>query len=205
MAQDSSSAPTIILGLGNPGDDHAGNRHNIGAQCLALFARRHNVKIDTTWPRARIGRGTIDGEEVVLARPRVYMNESGLAATTLLERLNAQPEQLVVLCDELDLPHGKVRIRPQGSTAGHRGLTSIERMILTSDFPRIRIGIGRPYPQEERRTRSREDYEEGIIRWVLGDFTKLEEEVMGPIRERVADALDCLLKEGITVAMNRYN
>ena len=133
------------------------------------------------------------------------MNESGLAATTLLERLNAQPEQLVVLCDELDLPQGKIRIRSKGSTAGHRGLTSIERMILTSDFPRIRIGIGRPFPQEERRTRTREDYEEGIIRWVLGDFTKQEEEVMGPIRQRVADALDCLLNEDITVAMNRYN
>lgn len=169
------------------------------------MARRHKLKLDTTWSRARVGKGTIDGHEVVLARPRVYMNESGLAAVTLLQRVDAEPEQLVVLCDELDLSQGKIRIRPKGSTAGHRGLTSIERFIETSDFPRIRIGIGRPYPQEERRTRSREDYEEGIIRWVLGDFTKQEEEVMGPIRERVADALDCLLREGITVAMNRYN
>lgn len=195
----------MILGLGNPGDDHARNRHNIGTQCLALFARRHNVKLDTTWPRVRVGQGTIDSHEVVLARPRVYMNESGLAAVSLLERLNADPEQLVVLCDELDLPQGRIRIRPKGSTAGHRGLTSIERMIQTSDFPRVRIGIGRPYPQEERRTRSRDDYEEGIIRWVLSDFTTEEEQVMGPMRERVADALDCLIEEGITGAMNRYN
>ncbi len=133
------------------------------------------------------------------------MNESGLAAVSLLDRLQATPDRLVVLCDELDLPQGKIRIRPRGSTAGHRGLTSIQHFIGTNDFPRIRIGIGRPYPQEERRTRSREDYEEGIIRWVLNDFTPAEEECMDLTRERVVDALDCLVANGIAAAMNRFN
>src|SRR5205085_6476159 len=120
----------------------------------------------------RVGQGSVEGLPVVLARPRTFMNESGLAAETLLQRLNAPAERLVALCDELDLPAGKIRIRAAGSTAGHRGLASIEREIMTRDFPRIRIGIGRPYPQSERQSRSKEAYEEGIIRWVLGSFTK---------------------------------
>ena len=147
----------------------------------------------------------MEGHPVVVARPRTFMNESGLAAKSLLERLRLPPDCLVALCDDLDLPQGKMRIRPGGSSAGHRGLTSVEEHLGTRDYIRVRIGIGRPYPQEERRTRSRDDYEEGIIRWVLGDFTKEEEEVMTPTRERVVEAMRCMLLEGVTVAMNRYN
>jgi len=198
-------APWIFLGLGNPGDEHAGDRHNIGAQCVTLFARKHKLKLDTTWRAVRVGQGQVEGTPVVLARPRTYMNESGLAAETLLQRLKAPPERLVALCDDLDLPAGKLRLRAAGSTAGHRGLASIEREIGTREFPRIRIGIGRPYPQTERQTRSKDDYEEGIIRWVLGNFTKAEEELMTLARERVVEAMRCILSDGITPAMNRFN
>ncbi len=197
--------PIVFLGLGNPTEQYAGNRHNVGAQCVALFARKHGLKIDTTWPNVRVGEGWVDGYHVLVARPRTFMNESGLAAATLLRRAGIKPDRLVVLCDELDLPQGRLRLRERGSTAGHRGLSSIEREIHTSDFPRLRIGIGRPYPQDERSRMGKEEYEQGIIRWVLSNFTPDEERVMGPVRERAAKAMYAILADGMERAMNSYN
>lgn len=200
-----ASSPYIILGLGNPGQRYVNNRHNIGAQTVTVFARRHKIAIEESWGEARVGEGAIAGRRVILARSRTYMNESGKAAVSLLRRTKLSPDRLIVLCDQLDLPVGKLRLRPQGSTAGQNGLRSIEQYLGSQDFPRMRIGIGRPDRPFEQTPGARESYEREVVRWVLSPFTAEEEPLAQAMRERAGDALECLLTEGIAVAMNKYN
>ena len=198
-------SPFVILGLGNPGEQYAKNRHNIGGQCVALFARQHGLRLDNTWRLTRAAQGTVAGRPVVLARSRTFMNESGLAASALLRRTKAPADHLIVLCDDLDLPLGTTRLRERGSTGGHKGLNSVAQHLGTQEFPRLRIGIGRPDRPIESTSRSRQAYEEEVMRWVLSEFTHEEEETAQTIRERAGEALLCIMTDGITVAMNRYN
>ena len=206
MTENSELAlPYIILGLGNPGERYVGNRHNIGAQVASVFARRHKIRIEHVWGDARVGEGTVDGRAVIVAHSRTHMNESGKAVLGLQRRTGLAPDRLIVLCDQLDLPLGKMRLREWGSTAGQNGLRSIENQLGSQDFPRLRLGIDRPVRPFEMTLRQREIYEEAVVRWVLSPFSKEEEPAAQELRERACDALDCLLMEGITVAMNRYN
>ena len=204
-AEPDSTAPYIVLGLGNPGEERARNRHNIGAQCVNVLAKRLGVKLDETWGPARIAKATLSDKPVVLARSRTYMNHSGEAAAVLLRRTDAPLSHLIVLHDELDLPLGRLRLRPRGSTAGHNGARSLVQHINSQDFPRIRLGIGRPYEHTDRPDLSREQIEEDVIRWVLANFTPEEERAAQELRERAADCVACLLTEGVAAAMNKFN
>ena len=197
--------PHIILGLGNPGDEYAQHRHNIGAQCVNLLAKRYGLTLSKTWGNARVAEGRVAERPVVLARSRTFMNQSGLAAAVLLRRTGAPLDRLMVVCDDLDLPLGSTRLRPRGSPGGHNGLASIVEHLGSDEFPRIRIGIGHPYSEEERAARSREQYERDVVRWVLSPFTPDEAPLAQKARERAAEALLCWLQEGIGAAMNRYN
>ena len=126
-------------------------------------------------------------------------------AAVLLRRTDAPPSHLIVLHDELDLPLGRLRLRPRGSTAGHNGARSLVQHINSQDFPRIRLGIGRPYEHTDRPGLSREQIEEDVIRWVLANFTVEEERAAQELRERAADCVACLLTEGVAAAMNKFN
>ncbi len=206
MTTDSDpNLPYIILGLGNPGDKYAANRHNIGAQSVNVLARKYNIGLNDTWGDARAGEGRIAGAPVILARTRTSMNQSGLAAKSLLRRTKLPSTQLIVLADDLDLPLGKMRIRPSGSAAGQNGVNSVIRELGTQDFPRIRLGIGRPERPFEWTPDNRYEYERKVIGWVLNPFGKDDEPAAQAIRERAAEAIECMLTEGITVAMNRFN
>lgn len=198
-------SPYIVLGLGNPGDQYATHRHNIGAQCVNLIAKRVSVQLRETWGPSRAAEASLAGLPVVLARTRTFMNHSGEAATALLHRVRAKPDHLLVLYDELDLPLGTIRIRARGSTGGHNGMRSIVEHAGSQDFPRIRIGIGRPYPHNERSERSREEVERDVLRWVLSPFTEAETATIQEVRSRVADAVECIVTEGVEAAMNRFN
>ena len=200
-----SNLPYIILGLGNPGDKYAGNRHNIGAQTVNVIARKHNIGLNDTWGDARAGEGVIAGRPVILARSRTSMNQSGLPARSLLRRTKLPSPQLLVLCDDLDLPLGRMRIRPNGGAAGQNGVNSVIRELGTQDFPRIRLGIGRPERPFEWTPDNRYIYERSVIGWVLNPFSKDEEPAAQALRERACEAVECLLTEGITIAMNRFN
>ena len=199
------NTPYIILGLGNPGDEYAQHRHNIGAQCVNLLAKRIGVKLDTVWNGARVAQGTLASKTVVLARTRTFMNQSGEPAAALLARTKAPVDHLIVLYDELDLPLGVLRLRPRGSAAGHNGLQSIIDHVGSQDFPRLRIGIDHPYGPVERAERSRDEYERDVVRWVLSPFPPAEQEKAQQARERAVDAVVSLLEDGIDAAMNRYN
>ena len=181
----------LIVGLGNPGRVYVNNRHNVGFRCINYFARAHRIPIRERRARARLGIGEVAGKRVVLAKTRTYMNLSGQAVSRLVRHFTVPLEDLVVICDDLDLPLGKVRIRERGGSGGHKGMESIIDSLGSQDFPRIRVGIGRPDGDE--------------ISYVLSDFTAGEREVVKEAVAKVAEALHCILTEGIEAAMNRYN
>ena len=183
----------LIIGLGNPGERYRHTRHNVGFRCIDLLARRWDIRLRERRAKAVLGRGHHLGREVVLAKPRTFMNNSGDAVAYLLTRFGLKPADIMVIYDEMDLPVGRLRIRPGGSPAGHNGIRSIIGELRTQEFPRIRVGIGHPGLQG------------GQVSHVLNRFSDEEAPEIARVVQQVADALDCLLTENITVAMNRYN
>ncbi len=183
----------LIAGLGNPGRRYAGNRHNLGFQCLDRLAAAHRLAFDRTMHRARIAAGTIAGQRVVLAKPLTFMNLAGQAVGPLVHWYKVPLDRLLVIYDELDLPLGTIRLRPSGSSGGHKGLTSIIQALGSQDFPRLRVGIGRPPSGWDPA-----DY-------VLHDFTRDEAATIAGAYDRVTAAVECWLSEGLVAAMNRFN
>ena len=187
----------LIVGLGNPGRVYAHNRHNIGFICLNHFAKSQRMKFNQKQGLARIGRGEVVGNKVVLARPQTYMNSSGQSVSRLVQKFNINPNDLLVIHDDLDLALAKVRISHGSGSAGHKGIESIIKELGSQDFTRIRVGIGRP-------TKSPLSDEE-IIAYVLSDFTPEEKQAIALAIPRVSEAILCLLTEGLTPAMNKFN
>ncbi|MFC2014864.1 aminoacyl-tRNA hydrolase [Chloroflexota bacterium] len=188
----------LIIGLGNPGRKYEKNRHNLGFMCLSHFARTHAIKFDKRQAGARIGSGEANGSQVTLARPQTYMNQSGLAVSRLVNKFNVNLDDLLVIHDDLDLPTGKIRLRRGGGSGGHKGIDSMATELGSQDFTRLRVGIGRP-------DNLTEIDEADIIDYVLGDFTIDEKQVISQILPGVSEAILCLLDEGLTIAMNKYN
>ena len=141
--------------------------------------------------RARFGTGDIDGTAVVLAKPTTFMNLSGQAVWQMMHRFKADLADIIVICDDMDLPLGKIRIRQQGGSGGHKGIASIINSVGNDAFVRIRVGIGRPDNDE--------------ISFVLSNFPTEEKQIIDKAVVQVADIIDCILHEGIEAAMNRYN
>jgi len=185
----------LIVGLGNPGKAYAHNRHNVGFRCLSYFARRHSIPFDRRQCRARISVGEVAGSKLLLAKPQIFVNISGEVVGCLVEKYDVPLSNLLVIYDDLDLPLGKVRIRQSGGSGGHKGMKSIISTLGSEDFPRIRVGIGRPA----------QDAEDAIVSYVLGDLTAQEEEVIRSAIITVAEAIDCFLIQGIQAAMGKFN
>ena len=191
--------PALVMGLGNPGAQYGNTRHNVGAWCVNLLARRHRVELERA---GRVDRAviTIDGRQLVIARPRSYMNESGPPIAAEVKRMGVDPRALVVIYDELDLPVGRVRMRLQGGHGGNNGMRSIIAALGTPEFARIRIGIDRPY-DDGRPVRE----PDRVAGWVLsapspGDRRALEAAVVA-----VADAIERAARDGLAIAMERLN
>ena len=183
----------LIVGLGNPGDRYQHTRHNVGFRCIDLMAREWGISLSERRAKAVLGRGNHLGQDVVLAKPRTFMNNSGEGVAYLLTRFGAKPDDLVVVYDEMDLPLGRMRLRPNGSPAGHNGIRSIISELGTPNFARIRVGIGHP------------DLRGAQVSHVLNRFSGEEAPEIARVVKQVAEAVDCLLEESITVAMNRFN
>ena len=191
----------LIVGLGNPGRGYAHNRHNIGFLCLSHFARTEGIRFDKKKGNARIGTGKAAGSKVVLAKPQTYMNHSGQSVSLLVNRFDINPDDLLVIHDDLDLTLGKIRISHGSGSGGHKGVNSIIYSLESQDFIRIRVGIGRPMPPSDSASIS----EDGIIAYVLSDFTAEEKKIVNQVIPRMSEAIYCLLSEGLAVAMNKYN
>jgi len=191
----------LIIGLGNPGRGYANNRHNIGFICLNHFARMQGIRFDKKQGRARIGSGEVAGRDLVIARPQTYMNLSGESVSRLIRKFNVSLDDLLVVHDDLDLPVGKIRIRHGGGSGGHMGVASVISCLGSQDFPRLRVGIGRPTITAG----FTETREVDVIAYVLGDFTPGERQIITQVIPGVSEAILCLLTEGLTIAMNKYN
>jgi PTH1 family peptidyl-tRNA hydrolase len=190
----------LIVGLGNPGRGYAHNRHNIGFMCLGDFARKQGIRFDRKRGKARTGIGEVAGEGVILARPQTFMNLSGESVSRLVSGFGIALDDLLVVHDDLDLSLGKIRLRRGGSSGGHKGVDSIISSLGSQDFPRLRVGIGRPASSENH-----SESGEGIISYVLSDFTPVEKQIVAQVIPRVSEAMLYLLTEGLSAAMNRYN
>ena len=191
----------LIVGLGNPGRIYARNRHNIGFMCVRHFAKTQGIRFDKKQGQARIGTGEVAGNKLIVARPQTHMNLSGESVIRLVNKFNISPSDLLVIHDDLDLPLGKIRLSQGSGSGGHKGVDSIITHLGSLDFPRIRVGIGRPPIIEG----SAEDREAEVVAYVLNDFTTEEKKVITEVIPEVSEAILCLLNEGLTAAMNKYN
>lgn len=184
--------PILIVGLGNPGIEYARSRHNVGFQCVERLAAEHRLSFSKHQFKAILAQGDIHGRRTVLAKPLTYMNLSGTSVGSLAHFYKVLPSDLLVVCDDLDLPLGRLRLRPGGSSAGHKGMTSIINCLGTDAFPRLRIGIGRPGNGD-------------TVDFVLGRPNQDDEITMVRVLDRALGAISVFLTQGIEEAMNQYN
>ncbi|MCH8892226.1 MAG: aminoacyl-tRNA hydrolase [Chloroflexi bacterium] len=183
----------LLVGLGNPGARYSSTRHNVGFRFIDLMAKKAEIRLNERRAKAVLGRGRIAGHDVVLAKPRTFMNNSGEGIQYLLARFGGRPADLLVVYDEMALPTGRIRLRAAGSHAGHNGIRSIISTVQTEEFPRLRIGVGQPSQGSES------------IPHVLGRFSKEEEPLIAQAVQDAVSAVRCMLEESIDIAMNRYN
>lgn len=182
----------LIVGLGNPGKEYVGTRHNIGWELVDALASANKITVDQKRDRALVGRGTIAGETVLLAKPQTFMNDSGVSVAALLRREVAPVSDLLVLVDDTHLPPGRLRFRAQGSSGGHNGLKSIASHLATQEWARLRIGVGEAPPGLQ-------------VDWVLGRYNKADRKLMDDVLITAMGAVEVWLREGVQAAMNRYN
>lgn len=189
----------LIVGLGNPGAGYGQHRHNIGFQCLNRLARLWRVAFKVG-RLAAVAEAAPAGQGLVLAKPRTFVNDSGRAAKALLSRYRLQPRQMLVVCDNLDLPVGQIRIGLRGGHGGHNGLRSIIASIGSQDFPRLRIGIGRPLLGGQPTTDP-----EAVAAYVLSQPPPEERRALEEALERATAAIADIVERGVEVAMSRHN
>ena len=188
-----TAADLLVVGLGNPGDEYARTRHNVGAEVVEILAKRHGATLKKGKERARVDQVRIGSSLVALAIPLTYMNESGMAVAPLVRRYGVEPEQLVIVQDELDLPVGVLKVKNGGGLAGHNGLRSIKAHVHSDAFLRVRIGVGKPVAKEHGADH------------VLKKFSKRERTEIDVVIEEAADAVELIVSDGVDAAMNRVN
>ncbi len=184
----------LIAGLGNPGREYAGTRHNVGYETLDAVAAKYDIKINKSKFRGEYGEGFIEGEKVILVKPLTYMNLSGECIREFLNFYKIDNENLIVIYDDISLPLGKMRIRPKGSAGGHNGIKNIIYQTGSEVFPRIKIGVGAP---------EHEDYD--LKDYVLGKISKKETEVLIKTAIDAASAVGVIIKNGTDKAMSQFN
>jgi PTH1 family peptidyl-tRNA hydrolase len=184
----------LIVGLGNPGAKYAHHRHNIGFRILEALARRHGLTFSREKrAQAQVAEGEIEGHRVLLAKPQTFMNRSGRAVGRLVRARDIPLDGLLVVYDDLDLPLGRLRLRPEGGTGGHKGMASIGEVLGNQAFARLRVGIARPPAHQDP------------AEYVLESFEPEELPIVSTVVARAAEAIECWLTEGITAAMDLYN
>lgn len=184
----------LVVGLGNPGKQYAGSRHNVGEEVVTLLADRHDTKLKSGRDNALVGEARFDDQRVVLAFPLTYMNESGQAVRALVRRYRIDdPAKIVIVHDELDLPPTLVRVKVGGGLAGHNGLRSVASHLGTQDFVRVRIGVGKPPSKEQGAGH------------VLSKLSSRQKERYGVALQEAADAVELIVGDSSDAAMREYN
>jgi PTH1 family peptidyl-tRNA hydrolase len=183
----------LIVGLGNPGDEYEFTPHNLGFLVIDRLSESHAIRVGRKENMSRVGLGTIEGKRVALAKPQTFMNLSGPAVGGLLERHGLKPSRLVVVYDELDLPWTTLRIKPKGSAAGHKGVSSVIGSLGTNEFTRVRLGI---HPGHE--------VGDGA-KFVLSRFKRAQKKEVDEVVGRAAAAVESILAEGVEKSMTIFN
>jgi PTH1 family peptidyl-tRNA hydrolase len=187
----------LVVGLGNPGSQYAGTRHNVGFRVVEALARRHGIALSEARFDGRFGCGrsaAAGGEWLALLEPQTFMNHSGSSVADAAPSLGIEPAtDLIIVFDDADLPFGRLRLRGSGGDGGHNGLADVLACLGSLEVARLRVGIGRSDGPMETRD------------WVLGGFSSDEEAELPALLARAADALDCFASEGVVTAMNRFN
>ncbi len=183
----------IVVGLGNPGSRYENTRHNMGFDTIDLLSAKYNIKVSKVKFKAITGDGEIEGQRVILVKPQTYMNLSGESVREIIEWYKIPINNIIIVYDDIDMPLGKIRVRPGGSSGTHNGMRSIIYQIQSDGFPRVRVGIGRP--------------PEG---WALADFvlSKFNAEDRKLVNESIKNACDAvasIVKSGVDTAMNKFN
>lgn len=189
----SLNAHWLIAGLGNPGPRYQNTRHNVGFMVVDRIARRYDISLTEKKHDSLVGTGFIEDFRVILAKPQKYMNLSGPPVARLATYAGLEPDRIIVIHDDIDIIFGKFKIKTKGGHGGHNGLRSIVAAIGTGDFPRIRIGIGRP------------DTTADVTDHVLGRFNAEEALMIAPVLECAEDAVRTILCRGLTEAMNQFH
>ena len=181
----------LIVGLGNPGQKYEHTRHNMGFLTVDLLAEQLNVKLNKVKFKSAYNIVRFGGQKCLVMKPQTYMNLSGEAVREAAQFYKIPADHVLVIYDDVSLPVGKLRVRPTGSAGGHNGIKNIIAHLGTDKFPRVKVGVGAP--------------EHDIVDWVIGSFSAQERKVIDALLDRVIDAAECIITDGVMSAQNRYN
>ena len=183
----------LIVGLGNPDAEYDNTRHNMGFNAINGISEKYNIKLKKNKFQGLFEIGEIEGQKVILVKPQTYMNLSGNCVKEIVDFYKIEKENIIIIYDDMDIEPGKIKIRKKGSSGGHNGIKSIIQMLGTDEFPRIRIGIGKP------------EHKGDEINYVIGAIPDEEKKLLIQGVEKAEKALIEILKNGIDIAMNKFN
>ena len=183
----------LIIGLGNPEEEYSNTRHNMGFDTINTLAKKHNIEITKKKFKGLVGTGIIKNKKVLLLKPQTYMNLSGDSLIEAMDYYNLDTQDLIVIYDDMDIEKGVIKIRKKGGPGSHNGMKSVIENLQTTDFTRIRVGIGRP------------KYETDKINYVIGKVPKEEQEILKKGTDLAVLAIQEIIKNGVDSAMNKYN
>lgn len=183
----------LIVGLGNPENEYSKTRHNMGFDTINEIAKKNNINITKIKFKALYGTGIIQNQKVILLKPQTYMNASGESIKEVYDFYNIKPEELIVIYDDIDIARGKIKLRKKGGPGSHNGMKSVVKELGTTDFIRIRVGIDQP------------EFKSDMINYVIGKVPEEEQKVLQEGIKKAAEAVEEILKNGIDIAMNKFN
>lgn len=183
----------LIVGLGNPENEYANTRHNMGFDTINEIAKNNNIKITKNKFKGLYETGIIQGNKVILLKPQTYMNLSGESVKEIVDFYNINPEEIILIYDDVDVEKGKIKIRKKGGPGSHNGMKSVIQELGTTEFGRVRVGIGQP------------EFKNDMINYVIGKIPEEEQKILQQGVKKAAEAVEEILKNGIDTAMNKFN
>lgn len=183
----------LIVGLGNPENEYANTRHNMGFDTINEIAKQNNINIVKTKFKGLYETGIIQGKKVILLKPQTYMNLSGESVKEIVDFYNINIEEIIVIYDDIDVEKGNIKIRKKGGSGSHNGMRSVIKELNSSEFGRIRVGIGQP------------EFKNDMINYVIGKVPEEEQKVLQQGVKKAAEAIEEIIKNGIDIAMNKFN
>ena len=183
----------LIVGLGKPENEYAHTRHNMGFDAINEVAEKNNINITKSKFKGLYETGIIQGKKVILLKPQTYMNLSGESIKEVVNFYNIEPKEIIVIYDDIDIEKGKIKLRKKGGAGSHNGMKSVVEELNTTDFARIRVGIGQP------------EFKSDMINYVIGKVPEDEQKILKEGTHKAAEAVEEILKNGIDIAMNKFN